>query len=640
MKCRTIAVCVTGYDWEYETRIIDGIYQTCQEQNINLLVFASLMRRPEMNSERILPEDILRGEMEIFNLINYDKVDGIVILGDSLLNSDMVWKIADRAKEHHIPVININDEAHKLPYNILLSDKIAMEFVMRHLVEEHGLRRINFIGGFPGNPQTEERLAAYKKVLAEHNIPVEEERIAYGEFWKKAIDCTAQFMEAEEKPEAIVCASDTMALFAMDYLKEQGYRVPEDIVVTGFDGIKDCERSTPTLTTVRRAFWESGAQAVSSLLRIWAGEHVEETAYVDSVLVKNESCGCRKDVIRQAGTSIHFDEQYANHIRFIEFNTYILDMNARFSSAKDSVELYAHTLKGAEFFGLNRCYICICADAEQPKDIAGDEDECIEEAADRTMISKIQYGHQVPIGTEFSAKDLLPEALLEGEHPRFFAFSPLYFKDRYLGYLAYEPSKTHGPVGDLFVTWALLISNNAGSFYMNAELECAVTELRNQYMRDPLTGLYNRRGMKQLRDRVLSRAKEQGEMVTVLCADVDNLKPVNDAYGHEGGDNVIRQTAIALSGAMPPNSICVRTGGDEFCAIFSHPRDICVDEYIARIDQTLADYNAASGLPYQVGCSCGYHTEHVENVDILGDMMKIADANMYKVKAIKKTIRK
>lgn len=638
MKRKTIAVCVTGYDWEYETRVVKGIYERCQEKNINLLAFATLMRRPELNTDRVLPESIVRGELEIFHLINYDLIDGIVILGDSMIQADVIYEIAEQAKQHGVPILNINDPNHELEYNILLSDKIAMEFVVRHLVEDHGLRKINFIGGFPGNLQTEQRLAAYRKILTEHGIPVEEKRIAYGEFWKKAAVCTEQFLSSGDKPEAIVCASDTMAFFCMDYLKEHGYRIPEDIVVTGFDGIQDCEIYRPTLTTVRRAFQEAGELAVDVFCDIFAGKKPEKHIYVDSVLVRHQSCGCVPK--NQKEHTDFCDSRYGELNNFMEFNTYIFEMNTRFASAKNSEELYWDTKRGAEFFKLRKLYICICSNIEK-NNLAFDKDEIRQEytGLSDTMLSMLQYGHGVPIRKEFATKQLLPEPFLYGDKAIFYAFSPLYFKNRFLGYLAYEPTKTRG-MGDFFATWVMSISNNAGSFYMNNELEYVVDELENLYMRDPLTGLYNRRGMTRFGYNVIERAKKNSDWVTIVCADLDRLKPINDLYGHEAGDNAILQAAKAIETAMPQDSICIRTGGDEFCVILSHHEKEDVQQYIARMDGVLAAYSQTSGLPYQVGCSCGYCSVCSDQLVSIEQMIKAADENMYQVKVRKKANRR
>lgn len=635
MDRKNIAVCVTGYNWEYESRVVDGIYKRCQQLDINLLVFAALLIRPELNSDRVLPEEIILGEIEIFNLINYDMLDGIAVLGDSMIQEDVIYKISQKAAEHNIPTVNINDLAHKLKYNVILSDKSAMETIVTHLIEDHNVTKINFIGGFPGNLQTEERLSAYKKVLNKHNIPIEKNRIAYGEFWLKAAECTEEFMKSEDKPQAIVCASDTMAIFSMERLKKLGYRIPEDVIVTGFDGIKDCEMYTPLLTTVRRAFSAAGVRTVDIIRDIWEGRSVNETEYVKCELLKRQSCGCEKK-------SSHIDfykVMHSTNNRYKEFNTYLLELNTKFANAKNSIELYSGTIKGADFFGLKKLYICINSNIrERFCNIDYELDKSFKGLSEN-VVSMVQYGHEVPIGYEFPAQQLLPESFLGGEKPVLMAFSPLYFKNSFLGYLAYEPSKLEGN-GDLFGSWTTSISNNAGCFYMNNELEYLVAKLDSLNVRDPLTSLYNRRGMVRYGEALISQAKKGSGRITIICADIDNLKPINDKYGHEAGDVAITKTAEAILNSMPQGSVCTRTGGDEFCVILSGAEETEIQSAIERVDKTLEEYNNTGGLPFKIACSCGYHIVNGKNIGYMDEMVKLADKEMYKVKAAKKTARR
>jgi diguanylate cyclase (GGDEF)-like protein len=173
---------------------------------------------------------------------------------------------------------------------------------------------------------------------------------------------------------------------------------------------------------------------------------------------------------------------------------------------------------------------------------------------------------------------------------------------------------------------------------MQKELRYAADKLENLYERDPLTGVFNRRGL-QHNKRVVAQAHQRGELVTVVAADVDNLKKVNDAYGHEGGDTIIIRSAMALTQAFPEDAVCVRTGGDEFCIYFSHDADASVEQMIQKVDHYLVDFNQHSGLPYQAGCSCGFCTGYVEDVSELDELQRIADENMYKVKLAKKAVR-
>lgn len=633
MKRKTIAFCVTGYDKEYETRIAEGIARRCTALDINLLVFASLIRKPYLNSGLTLPESVIKGETAVFDLINYNMLDGIIILGDSIIDESVIEKVHRLAQKNNVPVININDPTHVLDKNITLSDKCAMEFVLKHLVEDHGLTRINFIGGFPGNRQTEERLAGYKKVLTEHNIPVEERRIAYGQFWTKAVDCTREFLK-DELPQAIVCANDTMAIFCMDELKHQGYSIPKDIIVTGFDGIADCELYSPTVTTVRRSFAEAGEKAVDMLSDMWQGREVPDWVDVVSVLEKAESCGCVK---KEPQEESYYNSTYQTKDTFMEFTVKLTEMNTAFAGCRTSEEVYEALKNGAAFFRFNRLFVCIRSSVEGGGSFVGSGSMKSEGSA-YSMMSMLQYGHDVPVGTKFFSEQLLPIDFLDGEKAVFFGFSPLYFSGKFMGYLAYEPTRMDG-AGDFFSTWVTAINNNAGNFYMKKDLELVVKELENLNVRDPLTELFNRRGMEKFGGRLVERARKEKLMLTVICADIDGLKPINDRWGHEAGDNAIRQTANALFYAMPSDSVCTRTGGDEFSVILCGADDSGIEGYISRVSDYLADYNSRSGLPYKVDCSCGYCSVNGGEISSMEAVTRMADDNMYRLKAAKKKSR-
>ena len=94
------------------------------------------------------------------------------------------------------------------------------------------------MAGLPDNPFSIERVDAYRRVLKEHQIPFEEDHVLYGEFWEApAKRALRSYLDAGgEVPEAFICANDTMAVTVCDELVERGVRVPQDCIVTGFDG--------------------------------------------------------------------------------------------------------------------------------------------------------------------------------------------------------------------------------------------------------------------------------------------------------------------------------------------------------------------------------------------------------------------
>ena len=91
--------------------------------------------------------------------------------------------------------------------------------------------------------------------------------------------------------------------------------------------------------------------------------------------------------------------------------------------------------------------------------------------------------------------------------------------------------------------------------------------LREQSMRDPLTGLYNRRYMEESLDREVRRAAREGYELGLLMADLDNFKQLNDAFGHAVGDEVLRRIGRSLAVAVRGEDIACRFGGEEFVVI-------------------------------------------------------------------------
>lgn len=632
MKRKTIAICMNGYNWNFESLIVDGARQRCKELGYDLLLFNPLIRRPDRNSWQKLHEHIVSGENEIFELINFSMLDGIIIEGDSFIRHATAERIAERAAEAGVPLINAADPFSKSRFNVTLSDRDAMGYVVEHLITEHDCRRIAFIGGFQDNVQTEERLGAYKSALEKHGIPFREDYVRYGNFWKPAYERTGELLDLAEPPEAIVCANDTMAFFTIDCIRDRGLRVPEDIIVTGFDGIEDSQSHNPSLTTVRHAYAAAGAVCVDQLTRIWAGESVKNTEEVMSELLLGQSCGClpmkEKDDV--------FVEFMEFRTKSLEFNNYLIEMNNSFSSADTSEEMYLDCKRGADYFGLKEFFICICDTVENE---VGNID-----AGDNFLgISdnlRIMYdaGGRYPAGTVFSRERMLPFDLSEREEPVFLTLVPMHFKNRSLGYVIYERDSVEMS-GDLFVNWIMAICNNAGSFYMRNQLEFLVKKLENLYVRDPMTELFNRRGMLRFGGELIEEALRKRRTITVFSVDIDNLKPINDNFGHLGGDNAICQAGSALFHAMPQGSIVARTGGDEFCAICSGLEPGTEQGYLDKIDKLLADHDKTSGMPYTVGVSGGFCTVDHSRFDSLDTLMKLADMEMYKVKLAKKTVR-
>ena len=117
-------------------------------------------------------------------------------------------------------------------------------------------------------------------------------------------------------------------------------------------------------------------------------------------------------------------------------------------------------------------------------------------------------------------------------------------------------------------------------------------EVRAQHlaMTDPLTNLFNRRAVKEKTSELSLRASRRGKSIAFLMVDLDGFKKINDLYGHDSGDSLLREVADRMRDVAPPSSIISRLGGDEFglCLVFEPEYPETVDRIAEDLIETLA----------------------------------------------------
>lgn len=160
-------------------------------------------------------------------------------------------------------------------------------------------------------------------------------------------------------------------------------------------------------------------------------------------------------------------------------------------------------------------------------------------------------------------------------------------------------------------------------------------EVRAQHlaMTDPLTNLFNRRAIKDKTAELSARASRRGKSVAFLMIDLDGFKKVNDIYGHDSGDLVLREAADRMREIVPPSSIIARLGGDEFgiCLMFEPEYPESVDQIAENLVEALARPIPISDSTQTVTASIGIsRPEH--DCDSIDMLMRRADIALYAAK--------
>jgi len=165
------------------------------------------------------------------------------------------------------------------------------------------------------------------------------------------------------------------------------------------------------------------------------------------------------------------------------------------------------------------------------------------------------------------------------------------------------------------------------------------TKLEEIAQKDELTGLYNRRGFIANAEKVLAEPVNQGKMAIICYADMDDLKVVNDMYGHDDGDFALRTVSEILRESFRETDIIGRIGGDEFIALAITGADCNVDSMKARIEKVTKQHNVTADKPYLIGMSTGIYKFTCSNKIDIYDVMNNADRLLYEEKIRKKTGR-
>ena len=141
---------------------------------------------------------------------------------------------------------------------------------------------------------------------------------------------------------------------------------------------------------------------------------------------------------------------------------------------------------------------------------------------------------------------------------------PILAQGEALGILHFQATDEVPTLADAELSLTTTFAGQIGLSIANIRLREA---LRSQSIRDPLTGLYNRRYLTEILDREIRRAVRAAQGLGVLMLDLDHFKKFNDTYGHDAGDTVLRETASFLSKSIRVEDIVCRFGGEEFVII-------------------------------------------------------------------------
>ena len=630
MKHR-IAIFSNGYNGSITLKAIEGIkkYAAIKDFDTHFYIgFSASNEKPTFNV----------GQFNIYQLARLEEYDGLIVFSGLLNNTSLAENACWEAKKKGIPVVSIGMKVEGVP-DVGINNEDGMRDLVEHLLTEHGVKKVVYIGGSADHVDTIERYNVVCEVMQKHGLKLEDKDVYYGNWVNEnAIAIADELAKAPEGlPDAIICANDIMALAVCCELRDLGYDLPNDVIVTGFDNIGEGRVAYPALTTVDQDYVTVGYDACKILYDMLDGKQDDGNAnLVASKLVLGESCRCnceanssydllRRDYCR----NIHAKSKQADFFnRFMRSERTVILESSDYEDMKKN--LRAFYAGNHEYIG-NNYYIMLNKDYYD--DVAAPDEEVLKNCYDTDFDTAVALNNGV-ISEDGIDKSLKIPGFIkkEGEQHIYF-FYPLHNEQYNYGYVVFGDGTYI--IDEAFRIYEYLekLEHSFMELRINMRLEMVNKELRFLYDKDPMTGLYNRFCFVSHAIPIVEESKENGRQAMIMFADINHMKKINDRYGHAFGDKAINTVADAIKKCIgDDNAIGIRYGGDEFLIIAANASK----EYADKIEHDLMAYidreNSLGVNPFKFSISIGYVLTDPSSDKNVNDYVEGADAMMYEIK--------
>ena len=630
MKKR-IAVFSTAWNGEHIGGILRGMSDTVKQTGDDLYIF-NTYGGFEVGAEY---NDC---EYNIFQLPLKSHLDGVILIANNIDSTNRLTRIIQMCREKDLPCITV-ELAIPGVHCIGVDNYAAMETMMEHLVSEHGCKTFNYVGGPADHGENCLRKKAFVDVLEKHGLSVDEKRIRDYDFTRGGgRQAFADFNGMGlALPDAVVCANDNMAIGYMEEVHEHGYRVPEDTIITGFDGLFEAQCCTPGITSIGRGKETLGAACIRQILGMIEGKEYSLHTLFPFEFRPNESCGCKNCMDNFSVIKKRLNENlYQNQQLRWRINL----MQKRLLTCKTSIELNRTLYSELQALNINKCAIML-NEEEYNKHFTSENGVERKEGVFSNRMRVLYQGKPEQDSRSFETFEtvrLLPEKWMDDSNDsHVYLFMPLHLNGIQYGYCVMGDHIDYIENENLFY-WVSTMDLVIDHVRQNISIRMLNDRLSHMYIQDAMTGIYNRFALKNFGEPLLERNRMEGRRTLFLFADMDGLKSINDTYGHEAGDLSIKEMAHVMQQSCPDSSyFCIRYGGDEFLMMGTCDSEEKAALIQSAIEQRIREVVPVSNAPVRLSASIGYFlTSESDTEQSLDEYISQADRMMYQIKKERK----
>lgn len=602
---KRIAVLCAQPEEDYQQGVLEGINRKLFAAGYDVCVFAMYQKFQETKFREV-------GESNIYNLINFDLFEGIIILADTIQTPGVLRRLEIRLfNEYKGKVLFVDKESDYFPY-VNLPHYDAITALVSHLIEDHGFKDIAFVTGKQWHPNSRERLKAFTDTMAAHGLSVGQNRIFYGDFWYSGGETIGdELMEDPSSlPEAIACANDYMAIGLASSLSKRGIKIPEDIAIAGYDSVKVGQESPAPITSVPSPSKDYGMYCGDCILKLFAGEAFENFDASHKLFI-GRSCGCHNEsVIPRILVRDKWDTDVSTRSFIPNYNKILAEMlsGADLEEVMESVRSLVYQIGPFKSFDL-------CLNSFWLNDTASSESSFMSVGYTESMANILSCDStgdsRLELLETFDTSDILPALQEPQEEPSCYIFTPFHFDDRCFGYAVLGLEESLASFNHGYCTWLINMMFGFEALRRLRVLNKANKTMEASRFVDNLTNLNNFDGLLKYAEPLIDRSLQLHCYMTVLALDINNLSKFNETYGRKAGDRAICKVAEILKTSSGENAVTSRLGNDEFVVAWLAGEDH--DEQLFNVKQKINDamkgYNIRQG--YDLKLSIGSNSRRI-----------------------------
>ncbi len=629
---KKIALFTTGWGAEILSQFLRGMQLALKESEADIFLFLCYSTYNDTPA-------VKQGETNIYNLPDLHDFDGAVIFSSGLDDKEKIASIVSRSNEAGIPMIIQGNEIEGVSY--IGSDNYqASKDMCAHLLKEHDVKNITFFAGTKESYDSKLRLDAVRDCLKENHCEDYLKEVFYTN-WENAVvenHINKLCMAGEKLPDAFICANDGLAMATCVALFNNGYDVPRDVLVTGFDYIEDSKIFDPSIASVDQCFTEMGEATVRLWRKLLDGAERGISDVIPCKFVPGDSCGCHdfRDsdrLRRQRGR-----EAFSHRSETTYFNRKLDIIDSTILSCLTYLELKDNLnrlLTNDHVFEGDSFHVLL-----EPNFGLSIYDSNIKMQTDRYS-KNVEVLYSAEDGRVFKEEVFPSHDLVPGRDPsgpnHLYIMLPLHDEDSAYGYLVFRDC-IEKLMNHFLHTYYTRMSLAFEKFRHALTLDHINKRLLDLMGRDPLTHVNNRMAFEDKEKYLQSQINSSPDVkFAIVMFDVNNLKMVNDSQGHEAGDEYLLRACHLICNVYKHSPV-YRIGGDEFVAVLTGEDYEKRDERLIAINEMMSPYSETLPLPSNyVSIACGM-AAYDNNIDYTAaDVFKRADEEMYKDKAEKKS---